>query len=221
MTRAVVATLILAALLPLAASAKPQPFQQSILPLSAQEQAQLRGRYWRPGCPVSLGRLRVLGVSYLDFGGDVLTGRLVVNSDAARPLAAVFRKLYAMRFPIRHMQFLDMYGPASAVPKDGDVTGSFSCRQAVPSPCTGGTGTGHWSNHAYGLAVDLNPVENPYVGCGMTRDPNALKYVDRSRIRRGMVTPAVVAAFRSIGWGWGGSWAGSTKDYMHFSFDGH
>jgi hypothetical protein len=117
------------------------------------------------------------------------------------------------------MQLGDMYGPV--YPDDGDVTASFECRQAVPSPCSGGSGTGTWSNHAYGLAIDLNPVENPYVGCGMTRDKKALSYLDRSRHRPGMVTPAVVAAFASVGWGWGGSWSGSTKDYMHFSFNGH
>ena len=71
------------------------------------------------------------------------------------------------------------------------------------------------------LAVDLNPVENPYVGCGKTRDKTRLAFLDRSRLRPGMVTPAVVAAFASIGWGWGGSWTGSTKDYMHFSVNGH
>jgi D-alanyl-D-alanine carboxypeptidase-like protein len=144
-----------------------------------------------------------------------------VNEKAARPLARVFRQLYELRFPIRHLRFADAYGPTDAQPADGDISGSFECRQAVPSPCTGGTGTGTWSNHAYGLAVDLNPVENPYVGCGQTRDPASRPYFDRSRLRRGMVTPAVVAAFRSIGWGWGGSWAGDTKDYMHFSADGH
>jgi hypothetical protein len=67
----------------------------------------------------------------------------------------------------------------------------------------------------------LNPVENPYVGCGMSRDRASRPYLDRSKLRRGMVTPAVVAAFRSIGWGWGGSWSGATKDYMHFSSSGH
>jgi hypothetical protein len=75
--------------------------------------------------------------------------------------------------------------------------------------------------HAYGLAVDLNPVENPYVGCGQTRDRRARRYRDRSRHLRGMVTRQVVAAFASIGWGWGGSWSGNTKDYMHFSSTGH
>lgn len=100
---------------------------------------------------------------------------------------------------------------------------SSAGRQASASPCSGiaNRGTGSWSEHAYGEAVDLNPVENPYVGCGMTRDKVSLSYVDRSRRRRGMVTPAVVRAFRAVGWGWGGSWAGATKDYMHFSATGH
>jgi hypothetical protein len=75
--------------------------------------------------------------------------------------------------------------------------------------------------HAYGEAVDLDPRENPYVGCGMTRDKTALSYLKRSWHRPGMVTPAVRRAFASIGWGWGGSWYGSTKDYMHFSINGH
>ena len=75
--------------------------------------------------------------------------------------------------------------------------------------------------HAYGEAIDLDPRENPYVGCGMTRDKTALSYLKRSWHRPGMVTPAVQRAFASIGWGWGGSWVGSTKDYMHFSTNGH
>jgi hypothetical protein len=197
-------------------------YRYSIRPLSSGVQAELRGHgYWHPGCPVSLSQLRVLGVTYVGFGGEDHAGQLVVSRSAAPLLAKVFRRLYELRFPIRHVQLADMYGPVSGRPNDGDVTGSFSCRQAVPSPCTGGSGTGSWSNHAYGLAVDLNPVENPYVGCGMTRDPHARRYLDRSQHRKGMVTPAIVQAFRSIGWGWGGSWSGSTKDYMHFSVNGH
>jgi hypothetical protein len=209
------------ALLPVHAAATVRAYRSSIQPLSALMQAQLRGRYWHQGCPVSLSQLRVLGVVFIGVDGREHTGQLVVNEDVAAPLTRVFRRLYELRFPIRHMRFADMYGPASARPKDGDISGAFECRQAVPSPCTGGTGTGTWSNHAYGHAIDLNPVENPYVGCGMTRDPKARRYLDRSRLRLGMVTPAVVQAFRSVGWGWGGSWSGSTKDYMHFSVNGH
>jgi D-alanyl-D-alanine carboxypeptidase-like protein len=199
-----------------------QQFHSAIRPLSASQRGMVvSAREWHAGCPVSLSGLRVLTVSYWGFDRHPHEGQLVVNADAAPKLASVFAQLYRLRFPIRHMALTDEYGPTLVQPADGDVTASFECRQAVPSPCTGGSGTGHWSEHAYGEAVDLDPVENPYVGCGMTRDKTALSYVDRSRVRRGMVTPAVVAAFRSVGWGWGGSWSGSTKDYMHFSATGH
>jgi hypothetical protein len=196
-------------------------FQTSIQPLPPPLQAQLTGRFWHKGCPVPLSQLRLLTVSHWGFDGRVHTGQLVVNRTAAAPLARVFRRLYVLRFPIRHLRFADAYGPASSQPADGDISGSFECRQAVPSPCSSGTGTGSWSNHAYGLAVDLNPIENPYVGCGRSRERASIPYLDRSRLRPGMVTPAVVKAFRAIGWGWGGNWSGSTKDYMHFSVNGH
>lgn len=196
-------------------------FHTSVAPLPTAVRSELDGTVWHAGCPVSLSQLAVLTVTTWGFDRRAHTGQLVVNEAAAAPLARVFRRLYALRFPIRHMRLADAYGPARGRPADGDVTGSFECRQAVPSPCTGGTGTGSWSEHAYGLAVDLNPVENPYVGCGRSRDPSSRPYFDRSRLRPGMVTPAVVEAFRSVGWGWGGSWPGSTKDYMHFSATGH
>ena len=136
------------------------------------------------------------------------------------PLRTVFRHLYDVRFAIRYMR-LDIYRQRDRLPANGDVSGSFECRQSVPSPCVGGAASGNWSNHAYGHAIDLNPMENPYVGCGAVYDPTSRPYVDRSRLRKGMVTPAVVRAFRSIGWGWGGNWSGDTKDYMHFSTTGH
>ena len=196
------------------------PFQSSIKPLSPALSSEIRARVWHPACPVPLSGLRVLTVTYWGFDHRAHRGQMVVNARHAAGLAKVFRQLYTMRFPIRHMT-LAVYGPPDRLPADNDLTGSFECRQAVPSPCTGGTGTGTWSMHAYGEAVDLNPTENPYVGCGMSRDKTARAYMDRSRIRPGMVTPAVVRAFASIGWGWGGAWSGSTKDYMHFSATGH
>ncbi len=205
------------------ALAMTSPFRSSIEPLPVDVRAQLRQAHvWQPRCPVPLSDLRLLSVTHRDFAGRPQTGQLIVNKSAARPLARVFRRLYRLYFPIRHLALDDAYGPAAERPADGDVSGSFECRRAAASPCTrGATTTRSWSNHAYGLAVDLNPVENPYVGCGQSRDPRAQRYRDRSRHRRGMVTRQVVAAFASIGWGWGGSWSGNTKDYMHFSPSGH
>ena len=202
-------------------SLAPAPFQSSVEPLSKPVRQQLKDNgSWHQGCPVGLSDLRLLTVTYSGFDRRSHTGKLVVNKTAAQPLERVFRKLYSYRFRIRHMRFEDQYGPRRSRPDDGDVSGSFECRDAVPSPCASAAGRS-WSMHAYGLAVDLNPVENPYVGCGRSRDPAARPYLDRSRHRKGMVGGRVVRAFRSIGWGWGGTWTGNTKDYMHFSSTGH
>ena len=198
------------------------PFQSSVARLSPSVRAEVRSAgAWHSGCPVALSQLRLLTVTYLGFDRQAHPGQLVVNSSAAGSLARVFAKLYALRFHIRHMTLADRYGPVGSRPRDEDVSASFECRQAAPSPCVGGNGTGSWSEHAYGEAVDLNPLENPYVGCGQSRDPAARPYFNRSQHRLGMVTGTVVQAFASVGWGWGGSWAGSTKDYMHFSATGH
>jgi hypothetical protein len=209
------------AALALAGTALAAPaYRSSVVPLPPKVRAQLiDAGAWHRGCPVALEDLRLLNVTYRGFDGRARRGQLVVNEDAAAGLADVFRDLYRAGLRIRHMRFADAYGPVAKRP--GDVTASFECRQAVPSPCTGGTGTGTWSNHAYGLAVDLNPRENPYVGCGQSNDPATRPFFDRARHRRGMVSPRVIAAFAAIGWGWGGSWTGDTKDYMHFSHNGH
>ena len=202
------------------AQPQPAPFRWSSEPLSGSVKTQLkRSKVWQSNCPVALSGLRVLTVTFRGFDKRAHTGELVVNRVAAARLAHVFHRLYRLHFPIRHMSIAEVYG--NSRPADDDVTGSFQCRQAVPSPCTGGKGTGSWSMHAYGLAVDINPRENPYVGCGQSHDPATLSYMNRSRHRKGMVTPRAIAAFSSVGWGWGGSWAGNTKDYMHFSATGH
>ncbi len=196
-------------------------FQSSVQPLPKPMKDQLKQRnFWHKGCPTPLSDLRLVTVTHRGFDRRDHTGQLVTNKRYARQMAGVFKRLYEIGFPIRHMRFADYYGPKKGRPKDGDVTQSFECRQAAASPCTGGR-TGTWSMHAYGLAVDLNPRENPYVGCGQSHDPTAQSYRNRSRKRPGMIGGRVVRAFESIGWSWAGAWAGDTKDYMHFSSSGH
>ena len=185
--------------------------------IPAPMQEQLRDGFWRPGCPVPLSDLRLLTVRHYGWDGKVTTGQLVVNEDFARPLVGVFRRLYQLKFPIRHMRFADQYG---AGPEPRDTSGSFHCRPPAASPCPGSKPSSNWSMHAYGLAVDLNPRENPYVGCGVSYHADARPYIDRTRLRKGMVTPGVERAFKAIGWGWGGDWS-SVKDWMHFSSTGH
>ena len=199
------------------AQAGPAGYAGFAMKLPAPMREQLKGPFWRPGCPVPLSDLRLLTVRHYGWDGEVTTGQLVVNKAVARPLVGVFRRLYALKFPIRHMRFADVYGPG-AEPRD--TSGSFHCRPPAASPCPGSKPNSNWSMHAYGLAVDLNPRENPYVGCGISYHADAKPYIDRTPHRKGMVTPGVVSAFASIGWGWGGNWSG-VKDWMHFSSTGH
>ena len=218
-----VAPLFLAAVLSVAAAStvRAADLQRGVAKLTWHQTRMLqRSGEWHPGCPVMRYKLRILTARYYGFDHRTHLGRLVVNEAVTGKLATVFEKLYAMRFPIRVISFNRMYGPHPH--PNGDVTASFECRKAVPSPCNGNATGTHWSMHAYGEAVDLNPRENPYVGCGMTRDKTALSYLKRSNVRPGMLTRAIYRkTFATVGWGWGGLWKGSTKDYMHVSVNGH
>lgn len=187
------------------------PFQSRVLSLPAPLKAGLMKHLWHSSCPTPLSQLRLLTVGYVGFDRQGHTGELVVNANAARPLRKVFGRLYQLRFRIREMHPLA---------DSGDDTASFECRDAASSPCPGTPPTHTWSEHAYGEAVDVNPTENPYTGCGRTRAKASIPYLNRSHHRPGMVTAAVVRAFASVGWGWGGNWSG-TQDYMHFSETGH
>ena len=216
-----IATIALAALISVtAATTQAATHRTGIARLtSAQRHAIKAAGEWHRGCPVWMSELRVLSYRYYGFDQQTHIGQIVVNAKVANPLAKVFGKLYRLRFPVRDGAFASTY--SSHPDQSGDVTASFECRNAAASPCSGNATTHHWSMHAYGEAVDLDPRENPYVGCGMTRDKTARSYRNRSWHRPGMVTPAARSAFASVGWGWGGSWYGSTKDYMHFSINGH
>jgi hypothetical protein len=171
-----------------------------------------RAVVWRRGCPVGLAALRHVSVPFVGFGGRVRRGALVVHNGAARDVVEVFRALYRARFPIRRMQPIQRYDGDDYASIEADNTSAFNCRAA--------TGSGSWSQHAYGRAIDLNPLENPYVSGGTTSHPRSVRYLDR-RPRRGMIVEGgvVTRAFDARGWEWGGRWSG-IKDYQHFSADG-
>jgi hypothetical protein len=169
---------------------------------------------WHPGCPVVPSRLRLITMTYRGFDHQVHTGRLVANEAVTGKLIRVFRKLFAMRYPIRRMVPVDAYRGSDFASIQADNTSAFNCRDA--------TGSSSWSEHAYGLAVDLNPCENPYVYAdGYEAHKRCRRFVDRSLPDPGIIRAGdkVVRAFASVGWGWGGSWAGD-RDYQHFSANG-
>lgn len=183
-------------------------FTSSVAPVTAAELS----ASWRPGCPVGPEKLRTVTVSFVDFAGAPSTGRLVVHADVANAVVAVFSQLYAQRFPIARMEPVEAFGGSDDASMDADNTSAFNCRRT-----TGGTG---FSEHSYGTAIDLNPVENPYVK-GTTVLPAAGRAFVERRPDRGVVLAGdpVVRAFADHGFSWGGDWS-SLKDYQHFSVSG-
>ena len=130
---------------------------------------------WRPGCPVGLSDLRRVTLTYVGFDGRAHQGALVVNRTVAAPVARAFGELYAARFPIRRMLPIEAYGGSDFGSIEADNTSAFNCRSA--------TGSSHWSEHAYGRAIDLDPIENPYVSGGSTSH-TGLAPLRRPRARR-------------------------------------
>jgi len=168
---------------------------------------------WHDGCPVTVDELQYVTMSHVGFDGQMHTGEMIVNAAFSADVVDVFRVLFEARFPIEEMRVirgdeLDLHPTG-----DGNVTSSFACRDAVE--------TTSWSQHAYGLAVDINPFHNPYLRGDLVLPELASAYLDRTNVRPGMVVGGdpVTASFAEMGWFWGGEWT-SLKDWMHFSSNG-
>lgn len=182
-------------------------FSSSVSTISATLATRMRYS-WRSGCPVPRSDLRYLRMTYLGFDGAAHRGEMVVHRTAAPKIISVFRRAYNARFPIYRMRLVDDYRGSDDASMAANNTSAFNCRRT-----SGGTA---WSQHSYGRAVDINPVQNPYVARGVVEPPAGKSYVTRSPLRKGMVTWTVRDAFADIGWYWGGNWRYS-KDYQHFS----
>jgi hypothetical protein len=197
-----------AALLAALALLGPPAFVGTVHPVTARD---LPYSY-RVGCPIGPSQLRLLRLSYWGFDGKARVGSLVVRDRVADDVVSVFRRLYTARFPIRRLRKVDAYRGSDDASMAADNTSGFNCRFVL--------GTRRWSQHAYGEAIDVNPVENPYVQGSRVRPPEGRRYLDRSRVRPGVAVAGgvLVTAFAAVGWQWGGRWG--TPDYQHFSTTG-
>ncbi len=207
MAKLAVAAILL--LLPATSAATTPPFTASVSRVTT---ADLRYSY-RAGCPLGPSRLRAIRLRHWGFDGKARVGVLVVNASVVPQVVSVFRRLYEARFPIRRMLGVEIYEGSDDRSMAADNTSGFNCRRVGTS--------GSWSEHAYGKAIDVNPVENPYVHGGRVEPPAGRAYLNRSRRRPGMAVRSgpLVRAFVEAGWFWGGRWQ-SSKDYQHFSTSG-
>ncbi|MFD6225779.1 M15 family metallopeptidase [Streptomyces sp. NPDC060232] len=171
------------------------------------------GASYRVGCPVPPDRLRLIRMNHWGFDGHTHTGEMVVHENAVRPVLHAFERAFEARFPIRRMRVMAEYRDDAEAMAD-DNTSAFNCRPVTGDPR-------RLSQHAWGDAVDVNPAENPYVDIrGVVHPPSARTHLRRSPARPGQIHPddALSAAFREVGWQWGGRWA--NPDYQHFSANG-
>jgi hypothetical protein len=169
------------------------------------------GASWRPGCPVEPAQLRRVDVDHIGFDGQTHRGELIVHQDLVPEVIAIFEQLYRLGFPIEKIRTVDHYpGADDELSMADNNTSAFNCR-GIP-------GSDQWSPHAYGRAIDVNPLLNPCVYAGGAFAPqNAAAYLDRGRTDPGLLhdgDPAV-RVFTDRGWRWGGAWT-TPLDYQHF-----
>ena len=166
---------------------------------------------WQEACPVKSTDLSYVVMPFWGFDNKPHTGEMLINAKWAKKAAGVFKYMYEHRFPIEEMRVTTMEEVNGEHFGDQNVTISFECRHT-----TGGYVT--WSEHASGLAIDVNPFQNPWYRDGNVYPELATSYTDRNWIRPGMIETQrqIIAEFGKIGWSWGGNW-GTFDDWMHFS----
>ena len=189
-------------------------YAASVQSLSSSVRRRMTGSSHDPArCPVGLADLRLLTLRHVGFDGRAHNGQLIVHRRHADDVVEVFRDLYQSRFPIRKMQLVDAYGGDDNRSMAADNSSAYNCRTVA--------GQSSFSDHAYGAAIDLNPVENPYVTSGGVLPPAGRRFVDldrkpKARAPKGVIVAddVVVRAFARVGWKWGGVW--NEADYQHF-----
>lgn len=158
--------------------------------------------------------LRWIDLRHWDDAGQVVEGSIVIHADHAESLVTVFTALFEAGFPIHSMRPITDFGSDDNASMVANNTSAFNCREIDGRP-------GVWSQHAYGGAIDVNPLVNPWVRGNRVDPPEGAAFVDRDASVVGLVVSGdvVTQAFAEIGWGWGGDWT-SAVDYQHFSHNG-
>lgn len=182
-------------------------FEMSLIP--AETEARMRGVSYPEGAEIQLSELRYLKLSYIDFDGVEQVGEMICNQAIAQDLLDIFRALYEARYPIRSIRLIDEFGGDDVASMEADNTSCFNYRVVA--------GTKTLSKHAKGLAVDVNPLENPYVRSSEVSPPAGAPYADRSKEFPHKIDTDDLCyrLFMEHGFTWGGSWR-TVKDYQHF-----
>lgn len=178
--------------------------------LSNETIEKIAGVSWKENAPVKLEDLAYITVTYWGFDDKEHIGEMIVHKKLAHEVTDIFKELYEGKFPIEKIRLIDEYDAKDELSMADNNTSAFCSREV-----TGQKGV--FSNHSYGIAIDINPVQNPYIKGEIVLPKEGNTYLDRSHVRKGMIIKGDVCynAFKSRGWTWGGEWK-SLKDYQHF-----
>lgn len=186
----------------------------SVMPITESlKEEMLSKNVWQSHCPVPINRLSIVEVQYLDFSDNIQIGSIVVFDVLAEYVVKIFHELLMIKFPIAKMKLINEY--------DGDDHKSMSDNNASAFNCRYIENTNRFSMHSYGMAIDVNPVQNPILskdksGVINISPDQGKAYADRSILKKGMVTQEVVNIFKKYHFSiWGGEWD-EPKDWHHF-----
>jgi len=168
---------------------------------------EISGSSFHPNPHFDYSHLAYLNIAYVDFDGNRQQGRMIVAAQIADEVLDIFREIYG--FPIARMELIDEFHATDYFSMAANNSVAFNYRYIA--------GTTILSNHAWGMAIDINPIQNPYIRGDTVLPEAGRQYLDRTNVRKGMITrgDVVYTAFTSRGWTWGGNWA-SPRDYHHF-----
>ena len=162
-----------------APAAQAAGYTSTVTPIPKDMRKAMTGVSWHKGCPASLGELRLITATHRTPDGGAATGQLIVHRDVAATVDMVLKRLWQINYPIERMEPVDRYGGDDWQSIEANNTSAFNCRAA--------TGSSKWSNHAYGKAIDINPIQNPWIENGKVFHKASWKYVDRSKRRSPMM----------------------------------
>ena len=193
-------------------------FANTILPISANIKNQMvKGNTWKENCPIKIEDLRYLKIPYYGFDGKNHIGELIVHKSVANEVVTIFKELKKAKYPIYQMKLASYYKGNDAQSMRHNNTSAFNCRLMTGSKTK-------WSKHSYGKAIDINPIQNPYVKGKKVLPQDGIIYIKQNRKHlslqpedRAMIINGdkIIRVFKNYGWIWGGSWK-SLKDYQHF-----
>ena len=173
------------------------------------------GVSYRENPDISLDELRYVRIIHYDFKGQIQEGELVVNQKIAYPVMRVFYQLYKWEYPIERVRLVDDFDGDDEASMEANNTSAFNYRTIE--------GRDELSKHALGMAIDINPLMNPYVREDGYFPKNATEYLERDiTLCKGehkdkMIHKKDMAykIFKRNGFLWGGDWE-DCKDYQHF-----